>query len=104
MSHVNTIGMILYLCLAVFGGFLSGLFSHYVYLAARRDLPVWASLLFSVVFYVPPVWAIFSLFKDDDLDIFYILLVICFALGVRHHKKIAGQKQADEREYPFDLD
>ncbi len=104
MSHVNTIGMLLYLCLAIFGGFLSGLFSRYIYLAARKDLPNWAALLLSVVFYVPVVWAIVSLFKQDDLDIFYILLIISFALGIRHHKKMNTGNEKEERDYPFDLD
>ena len=104
MSHVNTIGMVLYLCLAIFGGFLSGLFSRYVYLAARRDLPMWAAVLSSVVFYIPVFWAIISLFKQDDLDVFYILLLISFALGVRHHRKMSTVNDKDERDYPFDLD
>ena len=104
MSHVNTIGMVLYLCLAIFGGFLSGLFSRYVYLAARRDLPMWTAVLSSVVFYIPVFWAIISLFKQDDLDVFYILLLISFALGVRHHRKMSTANEKDERDYPFDLD
>ena len=104
MSHVNTIGMVLYLCLAIFGGFLSGLFSRYVYLAARRDLPMWAAVLSSVVFYIPVFCAIISLFKQDDLDVFYILLLISFALGVRHHRKMSTANEKDERDYPFDLD
>lgn len=104
MSHVNTIGMVLYLFLAIFGGFLSGLFSRYVYLAARRDLPMWAAVLSSVVFYIPVFCAIISLFKQDDLDVFYILLLISFALGVRHHRKMSTANDKDERDYPFDLD
>ena len=65
---------------------------------------MWTAVLSSVVFYIPVFWAIISLFKQDDLDVFYILLLISFALGVRHHRKMSTANDKDERDYPFDLD
>jgi hypothetical protein len=97
MSNVSIIGMVLYLILAVFGGFLTGLFSRYIYQGAVRDLGKFVAVLLSTVFYIAPVWALFSLFKDDDLDVFYILLLISFAYGVFYFKRIGGEPSADRQ-------
>lgn len=102
MSQVNTIGMIMYLMLALFGGFLTGLFSRYAYQAALKDLGKWLAMLCSVVFYVAPVWALFSLFKADDLDVFYILLLISFGIGVLAFDKIGGEDSEDRHYSPPD--
>lgn len=96
MSHVNTMGMIMYLMLAVFGGFLTGLFSRYAYCGIVNELGKLMALIFSVVFYIAPIWAVLSLFKDDDLDIFYLLLLISFAVGVYSYERIGGSQSADE--------
>ncbi|MCX4186959.1 hypothetical protein [Methylophaga sp. OBS4] len=102
MANVNTIGMILYLLLAIFGGFLSGLFSRYAYQAAVKDFGKLIALLCSVVFYVPPVWAFFSLFKADDLDVFYLLLIASFIGGIYYYRRIAGEQDDDQNYYPPD--
>jgi len=102
MSHVNTIGMILYLLLAIFGGFLTGLFSRYAYQAAVNDLGKWLAMLCSVVFYVAPVWALFGLLKDDDLDVFYLLLIISFVAGIFIFDKIGGEQSDDTHYSPPD--
>lgn len=102
MSQVNTIGMILYLLLAIFGGFLTGLFSRYAYQAAVNDFGKWLAIVCSVVFYVAPIWALFSLFKDDDLDVFYLLLIGSFAIGVVVFGKIGGEQSDDSHYSPPD--
>lgn len=104
MSHVSIIGMILYLILAVFGGFLTGLFSRYTYCGAVKEFGKVLAMIFSVVFYIAPVWAVVSLFKDDDLDIFYLLLLLSFAAGVYSYKRIGGSQSDDERYYLPDDD
>lgn len=104
MSHVNTIGMIMYLILAVFGGFLTGLFSRYAYCGAVKEFGKLLAMVFSVVFYIAPGWALLSLFKDDDLDVFYVLLMLSFAAGVYSYKRIGGSQSDDERYYLPDDD
>jgi hypothetical protein len=102
MAQTSIIGMILYLLLAIFGGFLTGLFSRYVYQAAESEFGKWLAQLCSVVFYVAPVWAFFSLFKDDDLDVFYILLILSFVAGVIAFNKIGGKHSNDSNYSPYD--
>ncbi|WP_043888406.1 hypothetical protein [Methylophaga thiooxydans] len=102
MSQVNTIGMILYLLLAIFGGFLTGLFSRYAYQAAFNDFGKAIAVVCSIVFYVAPVWALFSLFKSDDLDVFYLLLMASFAAGVLVFNKIGGEQSDDSHYSPPD--
>lgn len=102
MSHVNTIGMIMYLVLAIFGGFLTGLFSRYAYQAAVEDLGKWLAILCSVVFYVAPIWAFFGLFKTDDLDVFYLLLIVSFVVGVFVFNRIGGERSDDTHYSPPD--
>lgn len=104
MSNVNTIGMLMYLILAIVGGFLTGLFSRYAYQGARRDFSRIIAVLLSVVFYVAPSWAVVSLFKDDDLDVFYILLLLSFAVGVFVFGRISGPDSEDEPYYLPDDD
>ncbi|WP_438971006.1 hypothetical protein [Methylophaga sp.] len=102
MAQVNTIGMILFLLLAIFGGFLTGLFSRYAYQAAVRDFGKWVAIMCSVVFYVAPVWAFLSLFKADDLDIFYGLLIISFIVGIVYFKRVGGELSDDSHYSPPD--
>lgn len=104
MSQVNTIVMIMYLVLAVFGGFLTGLFSRYAYCGAVKEFGKLLAMLFSVVFYIAPVWAALSLFKDDDLDVFYLLLIVSFAAGVYSYRRIGGSQSEDEHYYLPDDD
>lgn len=104
MSQVNIIGMIMYLVLAVFGGFLTGLFSRYAYYGAVKEFGKLMAAVFSVVFYIAPVWALLSLFKDDDLDIFYVLLLLSFAAGVYSFKRIGGGQSDDTHYYLPDDD
>jgi len=102
MSQTSIIGMILYLLLAIFGGFLTGLFSRYIYQAAEAEFGKWLGQLCSVVFYVVPVWAFLSLFKDDDLDVFYLLLIFSFVAGVIAFNKIGGKQSNDSNYSPYD--
>jgi hypothetical protein len=95
MSQVNTIGMIMYLVLAIFGGFLTGLFSRYAYQGAVREFGRLVAVVISIVFYVAPGWAIVSLFKEDDLDVFYWLLLLSFAFGVYFFSRIGGPQTGD---------
>lgn len=104
MSNVNTIGMIMYLILAIFGGFLTGLFSRYAYQGARKEFGRVVAVIFSIVFYIAPGWALLSLFKDDDLDVFYLLLLLSFAFGVFFFSRIGGEQSDDERYYLPDDD
>lgn len=99
MSQVNTIGMILYLLLAVFGGFLTGLFSRYVYQAASKDFGPTVAALCSLVFYVAPLWALVSLFREDDLDVFYLLLIASFAYGVYYFNRFGQDDDSADRHY-----
>lgn len=103
MSNASFIGMMLYLLLAIVGGFLSGLFSVYIYRSAKRDLPNWAAVLSSIVFYVAPIWAMFSLLKEDDLDIFYLLLIVAFVAGIIFYTKREVKDESNQRD-PVDLD
>lgn len=98
MSNVSMIGMILYLILAIFGGFLTGLFSRYAYRGAVEEFGRVIAAVFSIIFYIAPAWALLSLFKDDDLDVFYLLLLASFAFGVFYFKRIGGE-QSDDRHY-----
>jgi len=102
MSQVNIIGMIMYLLLAILGGFLTGLFSRYAYQAAVANLGKWPAMLYSVVFYVAPIWAFFGLFKADDLDVFYILLIASFIDGVFVFNKIGDEDSGDSYYSPPD--
>jgi sugar phosphate permease len=86
MTQVNEIGMLLYLILSIVGGFLTGYFSRYVYQLSEGELPKLFTLLFTAVFYIAPCWAILSLFKDDDLDVFYLLLIVSFCIGLFLYK------------------
>lgn len=104
MSHVSFIGMIMYLTLAVFGGFLTGLFSRYIYCGVVKEFGKLLAIVFSVVFYIAPGWAFVSLFKDDDLDIFYILLLLSFAAGIYSYKLIGGSQSDDEQYFLPDDD
>lgn len=105
MSQVNTIGMLMYLILAIFGGFLTGLFSRYAYQGASKEFGKLVAILFCTVFYIAPGWALLSLFKQDDLDVFYLLLLISFAFGVYFFGRIGGEQSDDERYYlPDDED
>ncbi len=99
MQYVNTIGMLLYLLLALFGGFLTGLFSRYIYQAASKDFGRLAGMIGSIVFYVVPVWAFFSLFKSDDLDVFYLILIASFAFGVYYFDRFAADDSPREHHY-----
>ena len=99
MQNVNTIGMILYLLLALFGGFLTGLFSRYIYQAANKDFGRIAAMISSIVFYVVPVWALISLFKSDDLDVFYLILIASFAYGVFCFNRFAAEDDPIEHHY-----
>ena len=96
--------MILYLILAIFGGFLTGLFSRYVYQGARRDFGKIMAIIFRIVFYIAPGWAAVSLFKDDDLDVFYVLLLLSFAAGVFMFGRISGDESGDHPYYLPDDD
>lgn len=89
MSDVSHIGMVLYLLLAVLGGFLTGLFSRYSYDSLKTELGRTIAAAICGVFYVAPVWAFFSLFKQDDLDIFYLLLIISFVYGCYHYSRFS---------------
>lgn len=104
MSQVNTIGMILYLLLAICGGFLTGLFSRYAYQGAVKEFGRLIAFVLTLVFYIAPGWAIFSLFKDDDLDVFYLLLLASFFLGVFYFGRIGGEQSDDRRYYLPDDD
>src|SRR6056297_2324748 len=104
MSQVNTTGMILYLVLAIFGGFLTGLFSRYAYQGAKQEFGSLIAVILTVVFYIAPGWAIFSLFKDDDLDVFYLLLLASFAFGVFYFGHIGGEQSNDQHYYLPDDD
>jgi uncharacterized membrane protein len=104
MSQVNTMGMIMYLVLAIFGGFLTGLFSRYAYQGAVKEFGRLIACVFSIVFYIAPLWAVLSLFKDDDLDVFYLLLLISFAFGVFYYGRIGGEQSDDERYHLPDED
>lgn len=97
MTQVTVVGMIMYLILAIFGGFLTGLFSRYAYQGAVKEFGRLVAILFGVVFYVAPAWALLSLFKQDDLDVFYILLIISFAAGVFFFSRIGGEMSDDEK-------
>lgn len=104
MSNVSMLGMVLYLILAIFGGFLTGLFSRYAYRGAYQEFGKAIAVLFSVVFYVAPAWAVLSLFKDDDLDVFYLLLVASFAFGVFYFRRIGGEQSSDRHYHLPDED
>jgi hypothetical protein len=99
MSHVNLYGMLLYLFLALVGGFLGGLFSRYVYQLAAIDLGKHIATLFSALFYVAPMWAVYSLFNDDDLDVFYILLIVSFIYGVYFYRRFKNIPESAEKHY-----
>jgi uncharacterized membrane protein len=101
---VSSIGMLLYFILAIVGGFMTGLFSRYSYQLARQSFGASIALLLSGVFYVAPGWAIFSLFKDDDLDVFYILLIVSFMAGIYTHKKLFLSEPSREQSYSPDDD
>lgn len=88
----------MYLILAIFGGFLTGLFSRYAYQGAAREFGRLLAVLISIVFYIAPGWALLSLFKDDDLDVFYILLLLSFTAGVFFFSRIGGE-QSDDHQY-----
>jgi hypothetical protein len=96
--------MIMYLMLAVFGGFLTGLFSRYIYFGVVNEFGKKLAWVFSVVFYIAPIWAVLSLFKDDDLDVFYVLLLLSFAAGIYSYKRIGGSQSEDEHYYLPDDD
>ncbi|MCX4191439.1 hypothetical protein [Methylophaga sp. OBS1] len=104
MSNVSIIGMVLYLILALFGGFLTGLFSRYAYRGAYNEFGRPLAVIFSIVFYIAPAWAVLSLFKDDDLDIFYLLLVVSFAFGVFYFNRIGGEESEDRHYHLPDED
>jgi hypothetical protein len=99
MENVNTIGMIMYLLLALFGGFLTGLFSRYIYQAAYKDFGRLIAVICSIVFYVAPGWALISLFKEDDLDVFYLLLIASFIYGVFFFNRFADEDTPHEHHY-----
>jgi hypothetical protein len=96
--------MIMYLMLAVFGGFLTGLFSRYIYFGVVNEFGKKLAWVFSVVFYIAPIWAVLCLFKDDDLDVFYVLLLLSFAAGIYSYKRIGGSQSEDEHYYLPDDD
>lgn len=104
MSNVSMIGMILYLILALFGGFLTGLFSRYAYRGACKEFGKAIAVILSIVFYIAPAWALVSLFKDDDLDVFYLLLLASFAFGVFYFKRIGGEESKDRHYHLPDED
>jgi len=95
MDKLSPIGIILILMLAIVGGFVTGLFSAYVYVIARELTTRWLALLCSVVFYVVPVWAILSLFKTDNLDVFYSLLLLSFGAGLYYFKRYRRRAGTD---------
>jgi Ca2+/Na+ antiporter len=104
MSQVNLYGMVLYLFLALAGGFLGGLFSRYVYQLAAADLGRHFATLFAAIFYVAPMWALYSLFSDDDLDVFYLLLIVSFIYGVYFYKRFKNIPKPTERKHYFPPD
>lgn len=104
MSQVNTVGMVMYLILAIFGGFLTGLFSRYAFQGAVKEFGKLIACVFSIVFYIAPGWALLSLFKDDDLDVFYLLLLVSFAFGVFYYGRIGGEQSDDDRYHLPDED
>lgn len=104
MSQVSTIGMTLYLLLAIFGGFLTGLFSRYAYQGAVKEFGRVVACVFSIVFYIAPGWALLSLFKQDDLEVFYLLLLFSFAFGVFYYGRIGGEQSDDQRYHLPDED
>ena len=91
MARVSMVGTILYLLLAIVGGFLTGVFSRYMYQVARTEFNRIIAVLCALLFYVAPVWALLSLFKEDDLDLFYLLLVLSFTVGAIWFHRQAGE-------------
>jgi MFS family permease len=82
MSNVSVIGMALYLLLSVAGGLLTGVFAAMMYHAVKDELGKLWSMAINSVFFIAPAWALFSLSNDDDLQVFYLLLIVFFGLGL----------------------
>jgi hypothetical protein len=102
MQFVSTQGMLFYLMLAIAGGFLTGLFSRFTYQMLVGTLGKLVASLLTVVFYIAPAWAVLSLFKEDDLDIFYILLIVSFLAGVKMYRQPLTHSEKDDFKFPFE--
>jgi hypothetical protein len=100
MSNVSVIGMALYLLLCVAGGLLTGVFAAMMYRALRQELGKLWSIAVNSVFFIAPVWALFSLGNDDDLQVFYLLLIVFFVLGLylgNIHRVVPATMQNSQR-------
>ena len=104
MSHVSSIGMMLYLILAILGGFLTGLFSRYAYVGMLHEFGRGVAILMNVVFYIAPGWALLSFWKEDDLDVFYGLLLVSFAAGIIYYHKHGGETEGRVSRMPDEDD
>lgn len=103
MDKFSTTGVLLLLILAIIGGYMTGAFAGYIFdLITYRLGRVLAALL-NLLFYIVPIWALFSIFSRDGLLLFYLLLLIFYFLGFRDSMFSANNPDKDERHYePFD--
>lgn len=102
MIKLTATGIFLMLILATVGGFMTGMFAGYLYDLARQRFNRFWSVALNGVFYVVPVWAVFSVAKDDGLIWFYLLLILFYYLGLRASGNQANSDTRPDRRYELD--
>jgi NhaP-type Na+/H+ or K+/H+ antiporter len=102
MIKLSATGIILMLILAIVGGYMTGMFAGYLYDMARHRFNRFWSVALNGVFYVVPVWALFSVGKDDGLIWFYLLLLLFYYLGLRATSGQANSDTRPDRRYELD--
>ncbi|MCB2427501.1 hypothetical protein [Methylophaga pinxianii] len=103
MDKFSTIGVILLLILAIVGGYMTGLFTGYLYDLGKRRLGKALTILLNLVFYIVPVWALFSIVSEDGLLFFYLILLVFYLLGIHDSKHPAVRDDKSDKDYePYD--
>lgn len=102
MIKLSATGIVLMLILAIVGGYITGMFAGYLYDLARQRFNRFWSVALNAVFYVVPVWAVFSMVKDDGLIWFYVLLILFYYLGLRAASDQANSDTRPDRQYELD--
>lgn len=103
MDKFSATGVLLLLILAIVGGYMTGLFAGYIFDLIKYRLGRVLAALLNLLFYVVPVWALFSAFSRDGLLFFYLLLLMFYFLGLRDSTFSTKNPDKDDNHYePFD--
>ena len=82
MAEFSITGWVLLIILAVIGGGMTGLFAGYMYQLGKNRFGHALAFSLNIVFWVVALWALFGLGREDNLFLFYCLLLLFYALGM----------------------